>query len=193
VDDAGNAFIKFENVTIMRKLALIVFIYAALSAAAATPYFKVIDAPDVSIQPNTTITLPITIQNIGGDGAYARLVFRGLPPGISVSNVTRARWVYPGGRMTFNVNLSAGDVPPANHTIEVGIAAKGSPPNYRSFHLIVENVSEESVIAEEEMAGEHPETNNVSHGSERQIPAASAMWSLLAVTAAHIMRSRRQH
>ncbi|MDH7597239.1 MAG: hypothetical protein QHG98_05785 [Methanothrix sp.] len=175
----------------MRKLALIVVVYAALSAAAATPYFKVIDAPDASIQPNTTITLPVTIQNIGGDGAYARLVFRGLPPGISVSNVTRARWVYPGGRMTFNVNLSAGDVPPANHTIEVGIAAKGSPPNYRSFHLIVENVSEEIEIGKE-MAGEHPETNNVSHVSERRIPAAGALWSMLVVAAARIMRSRRR-
>ncbi|MCQ8903352.1 MAG: hypothetical protein NQU42_04590 [Methanothrix sp.] len=175
----------------MRKLALIVIIYAALSAAAATPYFKVIDAPDAIVQPNTTITLPITIQNIGGDGAYARLVFRGLPPGISVSNVTRARWVYPGGRMTFNVNLSAGEIPPANHTIEVGVAAKGSPPNYRSFHLIVENVSEEGEIAKEEMAGEHPEIKNVSDGAERQIPAAGALWSLLAVAAA-TMVSRRE-
>lgn len=176
----------------MRKLALIVVIYAALSAAAATPYFKVIDAPDVSMRPNTTITLPITIQNIGGDGAYARLVFRGLPPGISVSNVTRARWVYPGGRMTFNVNLSAGDIAPANHTIEVGISAKGSPPNYRSFHVIVENVTEVAGIAEDERAGVPLEMNNVSESAERQVPAAGILWSLLAIVTAHIRRARRR-
>lgn len=178
----------------MRKLAMILVIYAALSAAAATPYFKVIDAPDVSMRPNTTITLPITIQNIGGDGAYARLVFRGLPPGISVSNVTRARWVYPGGRMTFNVNLSAGDIAPANHTIEVGISAKGSPPNYRSFHVVVENVSGVAGIAVEEnvQAEEHPETSNVSESAEKQVHAAGILWSLLAIATMHIWRSRRR-
>ncbi|MCX8207024.1 MAG: hypothetical protein N3G75_04235 [Methanothrix sp.] len=177
----------------MRKLALIVVIYAALSAAAATPYFKVIDAPDVSMRPNTTVTLPITVQNIGGDGAYARLVFRGLPPGMTVSNVTRARWVYPGGRMTFNVNLSAGDIPPANHTLEVGIAAKGSPPNYRRFHVIVENVSEVEGIAVEEIAHaeEHVETSNVSESAERQVPAAGVLWSLIAIVTARIRRYRR--
>lgn len=178
----------------MRKVGQIVFlivvIYASLSAAGATPYFKVIDAPDVSIKPNTTITIPVTIQNIGGEGAYARLVFRGLPPGISVSNVTRARWVYPGGRMTFNVNLSAGDVPPANYTVEVGIAAKGSPPNYRSFHMIVENASEVAAVANLQ-AEEHPGTNNVSE--ERRAPAVGALWSLFGVAAARIWRSRRQH
>lgn len=179
----------------MRKLAvivvLIVAICAALDAAGATPYFKVIDVPDVSMRPNTTITLPITIQNIGGDGAYARLVFRGLPEGVSVSNVTRARWVYPGGRMTFNVNLSAGSLPPANHTIEVGIAAKGSPPNYRSFHLIIENMTEETGIAVNatEQAGEHLETSNVSERADYQVPAPGALWSLIAMAAAYIRRS----
>lgn len=181
----------------MRKLVvivvLIVAICAATDAAGATPYFKVVDAPDVSMSPNTTITLPITIQNIGGDGAYARLVFRGLPEGVSVSNVTRARWVYPGGRMTYNVNLSAGDIPPANHTIEVGIAAKGSPPNYRSFHLIVENVTEEIGIAVNatELVGEHPETSNVSESAKRQIPAAGVLLSMLAMAAARIRRAGR--
>lgn len=173
----------------MRKLALIVVVYAALSAAAATPYFKIIDAPDVSIRPNTTITTPITIQNIGGDGAYARLIFRGLPPGMSVSNVTRARWVYSGGRMTFNVNLSAGDIPPANHTIEVGIAAKGSPPNYRSFHVIVENVSEVAGI-EEEGPGVHLEPNNVSESAEKRVPAAGPLWLLFAIVIMRILRSK---
>ncbi len=172
----------------MRKIALILsIVFAVVYIAGAVPYFKVVDAPTAHLSPNSNTSLPITIQNIGGDGAYARLVFRGLPDGITVSNVTRARWVYPGGRMTFDVNLIAGNISPGNYSSEVGISAKSSPPNYKRFYVVVENITEERSdleIASEEPLSNASLTENLSR--QKQIPAAGFIWAIIAVALSRI-------
>lgn len=167
-------------------IMLSVFAASLAGQCAATSYFKVIEYSDVRVAAGGMTNFSVTIQNIGGTGTYARVIFKNLPEGINISNATRARYVYPAGKMKFDLVMDARLASPGDYTSEVGIAAKGSPYNYRPFNLTVYSVPSStgpSVEAAPEVSTENRSENasgseGSAEGQNTSTPGPSALLTI---------------
>lgn len=181
-------------------ILLAVFIAVLAGQCLATPYFKVIEYSDVRIAAGGATNFSVTIQNIGGTGTYARVIFKNLPEGINISNATRARYVYPAGKMKFDLVMDARHALPGDYTTEVGIGAKGSPYSYRQFNLTVYSESSGPV----EVGSTSPEvsTENRSEnasgsegrdeGREASMPGPSAALTVAIAAISYRLMGRMQ-
>ncbi|OPY45975.1 MAG: hypothetical protein A4E47_00779 [Methanosaeta sp. PtaU1.Bin028] len=125
------------NARIEHIVVLSILLAGCACLADASSYVKVIEVPDVDISPGQNVSFPVILQNIGADYTYARLIFRGLPEGITVQNNTKSRFIYQGGKVTYQLFLVAEDVAAGEYNAEIGVAAKGSPSNYQPFLIRV--------------------------------------------------------
>lgn len=196
----------------MKRIAFLSFllILAILAGpASSVAFMRVIDAPTVHVPSCGEANFTITVQNQGGDGEYARLIYRGLTQGLWIKDEGRAKYVYQGGKVKFNLTLAAGNIVPGNYNFEIGFAAKGSPANYRRIDVVVEpptldampSATEAVPTPEDEQdvteaaAAEETESQPVAEGQaeeegqpEEKSPAPGALLALLAL----LLASRRR-
>ncbi|NYT01756.1 MAG: hypothetical protein GKC10_03225 [Methanosarcinales archaeon] len=134
----------------MKRIAFlpILLILAILAdPAAGSAFMRVIEAPTVHVSACGEANFTITVQNQGGDGEYARLIYRGLTQGLWIKDEGSAKYVYQGGKVKFNLTLAAGNIVPGNYNFDIGFAAKGSPANYRRIDVVVERPTLDDVPA----------------------------------------------
>ena len=121
--------------------------------AEASVFFKIVDTPTIYVSPGGETGFNVSVHNLGSESTYAGLKFSNIPEGLSIVGPRCTKWVDAGTILEFDCQLKveAGDISPGNYTFEVGIVAKGAPPEWTPVQVVV---SEDRALPDESEDGE---------------------------------------
>jgi hypothetical protein len=179
----------------MNKIALFTIFFNLLlliGVSSASYYFEILNISEVKLAPDSDTNFTVSVKGLGSQGGYVDLVYRNLSTNLTVVKDRKMKYVFPAGIAKFEHTMKAGNVEPGNYSFEVGISAKGSPPNWRTVHAIVEPEGAETC---ETPQIEKPMVNETMLPIKNQTPEKASKSTpgpgLLASIAALVLISRR--
>jgi hypothetical protein len=125
----------------MNKIVLISIFFTLLISiglSSASYFYIILNISEIKLVPNSDTEFNISVKGLGSQGGYVDLIYRNLSPNLTVVKDRKMKYVFPAGTTIFEHIMQAGNVNPGNYSFEVGISAKGSPPNWRTAYVIVE-------------------------------------------------------
>lgn len=156
-----------------RVLPVLLLVLLLAGQAEASVFFKIVDVPTIYVSPEGETGFAISVENLGSASTYAGLAFRNIPEGLSIVGPRCTKWVDSGTTLEFDCQLSveAGDVSPGTYSFEVGIAAKGAPPEWTPVEVIVsDDVSLRVGEAEEVEEAEGADLAGMEEEEEEEYP-----------------------
>lgn len=123
----------------MRRALPVLLLVLLAGQAEASVFFKIVEVPTIYVSPEAEAGFNVSIQNLGSESTYAGLKFRNIPEGLSITGPKCTKWVDSGTVLEFDCQLKveAGNVSPGDYSFDVGIAAKGAPPEWAPVQVIV--------------------------------------------------------
>ena len=123
----------------MRRVLPVILLVLLAGQAEASVFFKIVDTPTVYVSPEGDAGFNISVRNLGSESTYAGLKFTNISEGLSIAGPRCTKWVDSGTTREFDCQLKveAGDLSPGNYSFEVGIVAKGAPPEWTQVQVIV--------------------------------------------------------
>ncbi|MBN1324309.1 MAG: hypothetical protein JW986_10005 [Methanotrichaceae archaeon] len=182
----------------MRIIFLSAFLALLVFPADGASFFRVVemDLPAVNISPCSEANFSVIVQNIGSDSEYGKLIFRDFPPGLWIVDGGGTKYVYRGGKERFDLVMGAGQIAPGNYTFDIGVAARGSPSNYRRAFVLVERSVEGSMSAVDIAVGPIDEDGQAPIGeseeaqtAQEEAPMPGALAAILAALLGRRLRS----
>jgi hypothetical protein len=120
-------------------LLLITTLILLADQAGASFWFQVIDVTPVEMYPNSQANFTASVKGLGSERAYVQLVFRDIPPGLTISCPKKIRNVFPKGVTEYNCTVMVGDVAPGNYSFIVdAIAANARPGKMTAYINVIE-------------------------------------------------------
>jgi hypothetical protein len=122
----------------MKRISLFLLIVLLLpSLSLASSYFRIVDVSPIQLYPGTEANFTVTVRGLGSEGQYAKLLFKDLPPGLSVVEAGGMRYIYPAGTRAFVCRMKAEGVTEGNYSLQIGILAKDAPYSWRTAFAVV--------------------------------------------------------
>ena len=136
----------------MRRALPVLLILLLAGQADASVFFKIVETPTIYVSPEGEAGFNISVRNLGSESTYAGLTFRNISEGLSIVGPRCTKWVDSGTTREFDCQLKveAGDLSPGDYSFEVGIVAKGAPPEWTPVQVIV---SEDMALPADEAEG----------------------------------------